>query len=56
MFTLGGILFILSGLVVFVPDRLYKKGKIKTIKSLLTIKVLGLVLAIIGAIFMIYGK
>ncbi|WP_161802928.1 hypothetical protein [Caloranaerobacter sp. TR13] len=56
MFNLGGILFIISGLVVFGSDFYFKKGKIKTLKGLLIIKIFGLVLSILGALLMFYGK
>jgi hypothetical protein len=56
MFTLGAILFILSGLIVFGSDRYYKSGRIKSLKSLLKIKTSGLVLAVIGALLMFYGN
>lgn len=56
MFTLGGILFILSGLIVYGSDRYYKNGRIKTLKMLLKIKLSGLALAVIGALLMFYGN
>lgn len=56
MFTLGVIIFILSGLIVFGSDKFYKKGKIKSLKSLLIIKSSGLFASIIGVLIMFYGK
>lgn len=56
MFTFGAIMFILSGLVVFGSDRLYKNGKIQNIKTLLIVKSSGLLASIGGAFLMFYGK
>ena len=56
MFTLGGVVFILSGLIVFGSDRLFRKNKIKDLKTLLKIKASGLLGSIIGALIMFYGK
>lgn len=56
MFELGGVLFIISGFIVFGSDLYFKKGKIKTLKGLLKIKIFGLFLSILGALLMFYGK
>ena len=56
MFKIGGALFIISGLIVFGSDLYFKKGKIKTLKGLLKIKIFGLFLSILGALLMFYGK
>ncbi|QIB26784.1 hypothetical protein [Caloranaerobacter azorensis] len=49
-------MFIISGLIIFISDSYFKKGKIKTLKSLLRIKIIGLFLSILGALLMFYGK
>ncbi|MGF7059597.1 hypothetical protein [Brassicibacter mesophilus] len=56
MFTLGVILFAISGIIVFGADRLFKSGKIKTIKGLLIVKTTGLALAVASALIMFYGQ
>lgn len=56
MFKLG-VLFIIAGAVfVFGSDRLFKSGKITTVKSLLIAKLIGLGLTIVATILMIFGK
>lgn len=56
MYTLGIILFILSGIIVFGADRFYRKEKIKSLKSLLIIKVSALSVGIISVFLMLYGQ
>lgn len=56
MFTLGAIVFILSGFMVLGTDKLYRKEKIKGIKTLLIIKSSGLLGSVLGALIMMYGK
>lgn len=56
MFTLGAIVFILSGFMVLGTDKLYRKEKIKSIKTLLIIKSSGLLGSVLGALIMMYGK
>lgn len=56
MFKLGGVLFVISGFIVFGSDFYFKKGKIKTLKGLLKIKILALFLSVLGAFLMFYGK
>lgn len=56
MFTLGAVIFLLSGLIVFGSDRLYRKKKITSLKSLLIVKSSGLLGSVIGALVMFYGK
>ncbi|WP_425448147.1 hypothetical protein [Dethiothermospora halolimnae] len=56
MFTAGAIMFLISGLIVFGSDRLFKKGKISSLKTLLIVKSSGLLVAIVAVLVMFYGK
>ncbi|EOC99494.1 hypothetical protein [Caldisalinibacter kiritimatiensis] len=56
MFNIGAFMFVLSGFIVFGSDIQYRKGKINSLKSLLVVKSIGLLMAVIGAILMFYGK
>lgn len=56
MLTIGMILFVASGFIVFGSDFLFRKGKIKDLKQLLKVKGIGLLIAIISTFLMIYGK
>lgn len=56
MLQYGMILFVISGFVVFSSDRLFRSGKITSLKTLLKIKGAGLLVSIIATILMIYGK
>ncbi|WP_183108787.1 hypothetical protein [Thermohalobacter berrensis] len=53
MLTLGGLLFILSGFILFGSDFYFKKGKIKSLKTLLKIKLSALVIAILATLLML---
>lgn len=56
MSSLGLALFIIGSVIVFGSDRLYKKGKIPDLKSLLIVKSTGLGITIVGVVIMIYGS
>ena len=56
MFSFGLTLFIIGSVIVFGSDRLYKRGKITDLKSLLIVKSLGLGITIAGVVVMIYGS
>lgn len=56
LFTLGVIIFAISGIIVFGADRLFRSGKIKTLKGLLIVKTGGLALAVVSALIMFYGQ
>ncbi|WP_202711387.1 hypothetical protein [Sporosalibacterium faouarense] len=56
MFTLGAIIFIISGFMVLGTDKLYRKEKIKSLKVLLLVKSSGLLGSVLGALIMMYGK
>lgn len=55
LYNFGMMLFVLGMLVVFGADRLFKKGKIEDLKTLLKIKSAGLGLTVLGMIIMIYN-
>ncbi|KUK73521.1 MAG: Uncharacterized protein XD91_0600 [Clostridiales bacterium 38_11] len=55
MYNFGMMLLVLGMLVVFGADRLFKKGKIEDLKTLLKIKSAGLGLTVLGMIIMIYN-
>ena len=56
MTTLGYILFIIATITIFGSDRLYKQGRITTVKELLRVKTIGTGLLLISVIFMIIGN
>ncbi|AFS77894.1 hypothetical protein Curi_c08210 [Gottschalkia acidurici 9a] len=56
MAIFGYILFIFATLVMFVPDNLYRRGKINTLEGLVKIKSVGTGLLFISVIFMLLGN
>lgn len=56
MFKLGVLLIIAGTAFIFGADILFKRGKITTLQSLLTAKLIGLGLTIAATILMIFGK
>ena len=53
MYNVGLGFLIIGTLIVFGSDKLFKKGKIKTIKKLLIVKGIGLAFTVVGMIIMI---
>ncbi len=56
MTSIGYLLFIFATMLIFNSDIQYKKGKIKDIKILFKMKMIGTALLIISVIIMILGK
>lgn len=56
IYKLGIILFIAGTILLFSSNVLYKKGKITTVKELLSVKSTGLGLVILATILMLLGK
>ena len=56
MTSIGYLLFIFATMLIFNSDIQYKKGKIKYIKILFKMKMIGTALLIISVIIMILGK
>lgn len=56
MTSIGYLLFIFATMLIFNSDRQYKKGKIKDIKGLFKIKMIGTVLLLVSVVLMIIGK
>lgn len=56
MTSIGYLLFIFATMLIFNSDRQYKKGKIKDIKDLFKIKMIGTVLLLVSVVFMIIGN
>lgn len=52
MYEVGVGLLIGGAIVTFASDKLFKRGKIKDVKSLLKVKLAGLGITIIGMIIM----
>lgn len=55
MTALGYALFIISTIIIFGSDRLFKKGKISTVKELVKVKSIGTGLLFLSVILMILG-
>jgi len=53
MYNFGLGLLLVGSLIVFGSDKLFRKGKIKTMKKLLTVKGIGLAVTLLGMIIMI---
>ncbi|MTI65121.1 MAG: hypothetical protein FH753_00775 [Firmicutes bacterium] len=56
IYQLGGIVFIISTIVMFGSDKFYKAGKIKNLKNLLIIKVSALLVSIVAVLLMFFGN
>ncbi|MDW7667830.1 MAG: hypothetical protein SCJ93_03325 [Bacillota bacterium] len=53
MYNVGLSLLVIGALIVFGSDKLFKKGKIQTMKDLLIVKGIGLAITVVGMIIMI---
>ena len=54
--SVGYLLFVFATLLIFNSDRQYKKGKIRDIKGLFKMKLIGTVILILSVVVMIIGK
>jgi len=53
MYNFGLGLLLVGSLIVFGSDKLFRKGKIQTMKKLLIVKGVGLAITLLGMIIMI---
>lgn len=56
MYNIGILLLIIGGIVVFGADKMYKRGKINTMKQLLIVKSSGLLATILAVVLLIWFK